>query len=466
VGAIRGVSLYLAIDAYGYINRVSFASSTISSLLYTSIYYGGASLFISLLLRKNRQFHSEFETAAFYRLQRELDCTSSSIDSNYEATMLRISAAISSEVSTSSSMDQDQIKRICDEIRFQIQNVLRPLSHRLWIDSFGEIRIGSPKEILKDAIIDLRFSKSFILGYQFFVGIFGIGIVLGFFNGIVKSLIATTVSLTLFAIFDRYRLNREVQTLKSSILLLLLVATVPGFTSELISYLIDLPFDFLASAIIGPGLPAILVVAAVYGLITRDKDFALSAARSIRLSESNNFGIDSHSIESRELSEYLHNTLQSELLRISKHLELSNDSQETARHIEQVNRALSRSRSEVAVFRTQGIERLTSICKSWEGIADISLEIDQIEGIDPSKLASAASIVEEMISNSIRYAEASVIFIQFQGRIPFIEISLTHNGSKVVTQGEGLGSLSLSTRAVEPLVFIENLKGITLRLTV
>jgi two-component sensor histidine kinase len=208
------------------------------------------------------------------------------------------------------------------------------------------------------------------------------------------------------------------------------------------------------------------VVAAVYGLITRDKDFALSAARSIRLSESNNFGIDSHSIESRELSEYLHNTLQSELLRISKHLELSNDSQETARHIEQVNRALSRSRSEVAVFRTQGIERLTSICKSWEGIADISLEIDQIEGIDPSKLASAASIVEEMISNSIRYAEASVIFIQFQGRIPFIEISLTHNGSKVVTQGEGLGSLSLSTRAVEPLVFIENLKGITLRLTV
>lgn len=466
VGAIRGASLYLVIDGYGYINRVSFINSTISSLLYTSIYYGGASLFISLLLKKNRQFQSEFETAAFYRLRRELESTSSSRNLDYEETMSKISKAISSRVSNSSSMDQDQIMRVCEEIRFQIQSVLRPLSHRLWINSFGEIRIGSPKDILKDAIVEFRFSKRFIFGYQFFIGIFGIGIVFGFFNGILKSLIATTVSLVLFSLFDNYRLRREVPTLNSSLLLLLLVATVPGFTSEFISYLIDIPFDFLASVVIGPALPAILVVAAVYGLITRDKDFALSAAKSIRLSESSNFRIDSHSSESRELSEYLHNTLQSELLRISKHLEVSSDPQEAASHIEQLNRALARSRADVADFRTQGVERLSSICKSWEGIADITLAIDEISGIDPSKLGSAASIVEEMISNSIRYAEANVISIQLRGRMPFIDISLTHNGSKVIIQGEGLGSLSIYMSAMEPPIFTENPKGIILNLTI
>ena len=59
IGALRGVALYLEIDRYGYTNRISITSSTISSLMYTSIFYGGASIFMSLLLKKNRLFHKK-----------------------------------------------------------------------------------------------------------------------------------------------------------------------------------------------------------------------------------------------------------------------------------------------------------------------------------------------------------------------------------------------------------------------
>jgi len=57
--------------------------------------------------------------------------------------MDQINRAITSKVIDVSAFDQDQMKKVSEEIKFQIQNFLRPLSHRLWIDSFGDIRTGN-----------------------------------------------------------------------------------------------------------------------------------------------------------------------------------------------------------------------------------------------------------------------------------------------------------------------------------
>jgi signal transduction histidine kinase len=466
VGALRGVALYLNIDTYGYSNRIPLLTSTISSLLYTSIYYGGASLFINLILRKNRQFYGEFQRAAVYRLKRELEKDGVSPRKGYDQTMAEINEAIVSKVSNLDSISRDQIRKVSEEIKFQIQNVLRPLSHRLWVDSYGELRTGNPWQIIRDAITELRVSKTFIICYQFFIGIFGIGIAIGFRSGLVKSLIATGTTILLFMLFEKVWLRNRESTFKSSLFMLFLVTVLPVMASEAISKLLKLQVDFFAGALIAPALPGVLVLSAVHGLISRDKEFALSAARTIRLGEFNNFEIDSDAKSSRDLSEYLHHTLQSELQRISRQLDSIDKPETAAMHFDELKSILSRTLEDVDELNSQGIERLASVCQSWEGIAAISLATQGLDQIDGTKLAKVTRLIEEIINNSIRYGDATEIIINLVGRDILIDISVAHNGNKGVRTGEGLGSLSIFSNAEKEPTFRKSEFGVSLELTV
>lgn len=466
IGAIRGVVLYVEIDFYGYVNRISILNSTISSLMYTSIFYGGASIFMSLLLRKNRLFHSEFQQAAFIRIKRQLESNSDLANLNYEEAMRRVNLAIASKLTHLKGFEDSELRRVSDEIKFQIQTVIRPLSHRLWIDSFGEIRVGNPWQILKDAITELKFSKLFVVGYQFIIGIFGIGISIGVFNGLFKSTAATLTTLAIIYSYERLWTNVHGASLRGSFIFLFLVGALPVLVSESLSATVGISTDLLDGAIIAPTLPAILIVSAVYGLIARDKEFALSAVRSIKQSESNNLGVDAEFKESRELSEYLHNTLQSELLRISKKLEIAENSEEVGEYLRDMNAALSRTRSEVEALKLMGIERLETICLSWEGIAAISLEVSNLDEISDYKMARVTSLVEEIVANSIRFGSADEMHIELTGKSPDIHISVKHNGSQVIAEGKGLGSIWLVSNSKEPPVFRSSKTGVTLDLTI
>jgi signal transduction histidine kinase len=466
IGALRGVALYLNIDTYGYSNRIPLLTSTISSLLYTTIYYGGASLFINLILRKNRQFHGEFQRAAIYRLKRELEKNPTSGKKGYEETMVEINEAIVSKVSNLDSISQDQIRKVSQEIKFQIQNVLRPLSHRLWIDSYGDLRTGNPWQIIRDAITELQISKTFMICYQFLIGIFGIGITIGFTAGLVKSFVATCTTILLFYLFENVWLRNRESKFKSSLFMLFLVAVFPVIASETTSKLLKLQVDFVAGALIAPALPGVLVLSAVYGLIARDKEFALSAARTIRLSEFNDFEIDSDAKSSRELSEYLHHTLQSELQRISRHLDMTDEPESAIVYFDELRSILSRTLDDVDELNSQGIERLASVCKSWEGIASISLATQGLDAIEVTKLARATRLIEEIINNSIRYGDATEILINLTGRESLVDISVAHNGNKAVRNGEGLGSLSIFSIAEKEPIFRKSGFGVSLELTV
>ena len=466
VGTIRGVVLYQVIDVYGYTNRISLVSSAISSLLYTSIYYGGASLFVSLILKTNRLFHSEFQKAAYFRLNRDRESSSSSDPATYEETMTKINFAISSKVSDSTLHNREEIMRVAEEIRFQIQNVLRPLSHRLWVDSFGEIRTGKPWNILKDALIEMRFSKKFIVSYQFIIGIFGIGIAIGIKNGVIKSIFATLASLVLIFLLEKVWAARYGSSLAASLTFLVSMSVFPVVASEVASSFLNLPVDWLAGALIAPALPAIVVVSAVYGLVASDKEFALSAAKSIRFLEENDHGIDSKSTESRNLSEYLHNTLQSELLRLSKQLEIAEDPEKISMYYKQLEVARSRTREDIHALKSQGLDRLVSVCQSWEGIAKVVLEFEDVSDIESEKISYVCDILEEIINNSIRYGNADQISIYLRGRAPQIDISVSHNGGGEISDGMGLGSLTILSKAIIGPVIEKSIDSVTFRVTV
>jgi signal transduction histidine kinase len=208
------------------------------------------------------------------------------------------------------------------------------------------------------------------------------------------------------------------------------------------------------------------VVSAVYGLVASDKEFALSAAKSIRFLEENDYGIDSKSTESRNLSEYLHNTLQSELLRLSKQLEIAEDPEKISMYYKQLEVALSRTREDIHALKSQGLDRLVSVCQSWEGIAKVVLEFEDVSDIESEKISYVCDILEEIINNSIRYGNADQISIYLRGRAPQIDISVSHNGGGEISDGMGLGSLTILSKAIIGPVIEKSIDSVTFRVTV
>ena len=84
---------------------------------------------------------------------------------------------------------------------------------------------------------------------------------------------------------------------------------------------------------------------------------------------------------------------------------------------------------------------------SWQGIADI--EVSGLNNLEEgSSLAQRTSqILEEMITNTIRYGGADSIQVELIENSMHLEIQLTHNGKGEISKKSGLGSLLLMQRS-------------------
>jgi signal transduction histidine kinase len=162
----------------------------------------------------------------------------------------------------------------------------------------------------------------------------------------------------------------------------------------------------------------------------------------VRITQQNLSSKDSSSYEDFNLAGYLHNSLQSDLLRISKHLEKSSqeESGKTTAHLDELSTILNRSMEDVSKLRAQGLDRLSAIAESWTGIADIQLEIVEPFSLSNEKEGALVSMLEEMITNSVRHGAASTIKIKVASDADITIVKISHDGVEMSTKGAGLGT--------------------------
>jgi hypothetical protein len=211
------------------------------------------------------------------------------------------------------------------------------------------------------------------------------------------------------------------------------------------------PLNESASAIAGlmisPTLPGLILLISAYKLVIRDRDIAIGAASSVgwRIAK---FQRNDDLVENGvELAEYFHNSLQSELFGIAKRLEImsktgiSEAKKELAQSLES---ALSRNYQNISASEWDGVMRIANLVTSWQGIAAIDISgLDNL--VEHSSLAYRASqVIEEMITNTIRYGEADQISVELKVEAMNLQILLTHNGRGKISKKSGLGSLILS----------------------
>lgn len=452
VGGVRGAILYLEIDGFGYQNRISLWASILSSTFYTAIYYSGASLFIELKNRRKNQFQAEFQRATLLRLGSEEFSTSTDLQGEYQKSMDEIKTAIKLHlpVHESQLLDSDQATKVAAEIREQVQMVIRPLSHRLWIGSMGEIKTSSGRRVLSDTLQEFDFSTRFILLYQFSVGLFGIGISIGFVDGMLKTIPAIIGTYLCIRLLGLLRNLNFIQWQLRTAIFLLALTLVPITFSELFSGFINREVNWLAAFIIAPTLPVVVVITSLITLVARDRKFAIAAVQSVAVKQMNAGSDFSDEISELELSGYLHNNLQSELLRIASQLDLTSDSpgQESSKQlIGDLHQALGRSMTDVQSLQSSGLDRIKALPKAWEGIAEIKLELNLQVPCATEKERALCGFLEETITNSIRYGGASKLTISVQtGQVT--KVSVAHNGDGSIHVGTGLGAIWLAQIAV------------------
>ena len=448
VGAIRGVILYLVINSSNLEDNLEPAFAVVSSTIFTLIYFLVISTFMETVLQRKEKFNYVFSEAALLVADPRAT-VEAKLDPKhlYDATLKDLKASISSLDLRNSQMDANSLIAASRVIQNQINEVLRPLSHRLWVNGMGQVKHRGFPGILAEAIRNLDFSVKYILAYQFLVGGYGISLVLGFQSSLYVSTIGVITSATLIKILLIVRKKISRGHFLLGIAFLVLVGLLPVFAPIMVRNPLSDGASVASGLLISPTLPGLILLVSAYRLVRRDRDFAIGAATSVRYQVASAYSADASSGSGVELAEYLHNSLQSELFGIAKRFESfsnkegSMEKEEAVRSLEAV---LSRSFQDISTRDLNESMRIPQLIASWQGIAAITIVgLEEIQSNGPL-VRRASSMLEEMITNTIRYGEADDVQIELTVTGAYLDILLTHNGKGEISKKSGLGSLLLA----------------------
>ena len=381
----------------------------------------------------------------------------------YASTLERIKETLTPFEIEKEHVEPEALMAASKAIQLEINEVLRPLSHRLWVNGLGQVKHRNILSILRDSIENLDFNIRNILIYQFFIGGYGISLVLGIQSAAYVSVIGVLTSLILMKLYRYGMGNSGERNFLYGLAFLVSVGLLPAFVPIAIRNSLNESASAIAGLLISPTLPGLILLLSSYKLIIRDRDFAIGAASSVGWRIASNPVASHVKAEGIELAEYFHNSLQSELFGIAKRLEtvsIPSQSGERKEIIKSLESALNRNYQEISARDMDGVMRIKNIVTSWQGIAEI--EISGLQHLEPNSNLSyrASQVLEEMITNTIRYGEANVISVELQQVLANLEILLTHNGRSEISKKSGLGSLLLAQHSVSGLA-IESQEGNT-----
>lgn len=456
IGAIRGAILQGVFVSLEIVDQLSTPAAILLSTVFTVITFVGFSSVMEILIQKKESFNKIFDQSSTLLAQSSSDLMGHSSQDTYDNAVAAVKTSVNQSSDGSAQTGIIDSKSAALEIQKQINEVLRPLSHRLWVNSLGEIKHINLLSIVKDSIVDLDFNARWLLYCQATVCGLGTLMIFGIQSSLYITILSVLTSSFLILIFFKLKPRVTKHPLAFGNTFLLLMGVCPVLVPVAIRNPLNDSANLLAGLILSSTLPWLIVLASTYILISKDRDFALSAAASVGWQiASNSDLIKRADNEEEELAEYFHNSLQSELFGIAKKLEnlnMKTEQKQAQALLLSLNIALDRRYQETRPDESDGLVRISKLIESWKGISSISITgLETLTG--NSDLAYKVSkLMEEMITNSIRYGKATHIDFSLTNQDTNFEISLSHNGAPQVNQVAGLGSLLISRHAREGVV--------------
>ena len=444
IGAIRGYLFYLMVEALGLeapgdiVNRI--LASTATSLFWLS----AANILISL----SRTFRARYQQSLNRFIKRNLAVIPSLMPSDKSTTEL-----ISLQQDLSKSLaarledgDAENLREVAELLKSKINLQLRPLSRRIWLRSLKEYPVIRFRQMIKDCIQLLDFSKSLFFSSMLFLALLDNV----FIRTFTESLIRTT---TFFAILlSIYALSKS-PIFANTYIYLITIGIAPVVGSEYASHLLGYSGSWAATLLISLVAPALMIILSLFNLTLRDHGLIIELLE--------NYDIQKHTSSSksfdpgeRHLASYIHNSLQSELLAIAGQLEeaaISNNREKSSEILQRVSSLINRSFiDDFQKFAESPLERLETIRKSWSGILDINLYIPETLLNSSERNAVLVQTIEEFTANSYRHGKATQVTATATANVVGLHLSLHSNGSGKISTKRGLGSEWLDQIALAP----------------
>ncbi len=451
-GVIRGIMLHFSIVWFGFTQPTNIWSRIATSTTTTLLWFTAITIFVT----SRKSFKSDYEailrktiieTSEKIELV-DLDLLSTKLDSDLLEIEEVISAAFGDDLP---SRSKESLTFAAAHIKILIEEKIRPLSHRLWIESAAV----APKINLGTSVLaSIRFLNIPPLPTSIFLAlitILNVASTVGLAPGAFATLVILLEVFTLLAFFERKIKSSTNGKLVLNCFLLLVPGLLLSFTFYISNkYLFGRDFGSLNLIYVIIFLMVAVLVSS-FQLVNRDREQLIFMIESELTASGWQMGLKEKYL-TQNAAAYLHNLLQSELLAITKQMEISSGDLDSADSLKELETLLDRVnrpiKDDFKKFLNNPIDRLSRLQSAWKGIAEIEIAVPDLALEDQSRNILLVQIVEEAIANAVRHANATHIHVSAElledSRVRF---SILNNGISAKEESLGLGSAWLDHHA-------------------
>lgn len=342
-------------------------------------------------------------------------------------------------------LTSETLTSVTQQLRDCIETSIRPLSHRLWIQTGQIYPKVSIWALLKEGVNRQDFSIFTAVFFLLLLSSLNLTTAIGLSRALLALILIATVSSLYFIIQRRVVPNIKNYLFIFKIFNLLFPGLILGALFAVINQKVFSDDLGLLNLIFIPICFVVFLVASTIRLVRDDqKGFfeALEADLAVRVPLQEN----RHNAQSRkDVAAFLHNSVQSELLALSFHFEeLAKDPQsaQSKAALEKLSSSLSSQISQnFANFNEKPNERLLALKTAWHGIVVVEFRSDISTLSDFPNAHAVVQIIEEAITNAVRAANATQIMISWSRYgSDHLRLLIIDNGLAKYTGPAGFGT--------------------------
>jgi signal transduction histidine kinase len=348
------------------------------------------------------------------------------------------------------SFTDAQVREAVDDLQQVVKEQIRPLSHRLWFDRTSHLLRFKISNLLFDAFKTDETPILFFTALTTFSMFIGTTVSMGI-N--ISSVIGLIFAISIYSLFTFEKFLLKINGIKSKFIhpiFLLLVATIPLFLTHVYFHLSEIAYWNPYSNVGVAGsvfITAVLTTMLAQSLIDRAKIIDILTAQITSGYVEEHLQAIARMTEDSEIASYLHSSLQSELTAVALKLDQAAKSgnRDVVKSIIQYAQIVIERDFTVNFHAGEHspLERINALLDAWRGIADIKIDLRRIELCETQVVTDISQIIEEAVSDSVRFGNANLISISGDASPDHYYVKVADNGKSKPQGGSGLGTILL-----------------------
>jgi hypothetical protein len=469
-GALRGVLVYLSIEWLDYIQPSTIWARIGTSTATTLLWFTP----IAIVVTSKKTFRADYEKLlrnAILTISRKISVNESdSLPAKLETDLLEIEEILGKALGNlEPSTSPESLTFAVSWIKALVEEKIRPLSHRLWIESISK----PPKIHFSTSIFEsvrfLNVPPAPVALFLSLISFINVSASIGWVRGIFGAFV---ILVEVYSLLYLYR-RKTSQFTARHVLINGFLLLIPGLLLSLTFYLSNKFLFGYSFGLLNLMYVLLFLMVAIpvstFQLTNRDRAQLLTAIEENLLTTG---WLDEFHQKylTQNAAAYLHNLLQSELLAISRHMELFTDPDESVNSSQEIKDLLIRLnrpiKDDFQKYLYDPITRLNKLQAAWKGIADIDISIPTNALQNQYRNLLLVQFVEESIANAVRHANADKITVRAQ-LLPSQEVrfSIVNNGISEGQDSVGMGTAWLDHHAPNSWSRRQTEKGIEVIIT-